>query len=198
MAKSGIESLLAELAGAKKPESIWDNYVPILVTKKRTTIYLTEAISSPGEYNEMCNVLLSAKKDDKITLVINNGGGLAHSAFMVVDAMKKSKATIHGVISGFVASAATIITMYCDTIEVAPYTTALVHNYSHGTEGSGAQVKDYVNFSDNEFTKAVKVIYEGFITEQEMEDISLRDKELWLNAEEIQERWNNKIKVTRS
>ena len=82
--------------------------------------------------------------------------------------------------------------MHCDTIEVADYSDFMIHNYSHGTQGSGAQVKEYVNFADREFTKAVKEIYKGFLTEAEMEDVSTRDKEIWLNKSEVLERWKNK------
>jgi len=178
----------------KEKDSPFEDYVPIIRTSdgRNTKAFLTEGISSPAEYNELCTLLLDAKRGDKVELVINNGGGLSHSAFMIVDAMKKSKAKIHGNITGFVASAATIITMYCDTIEVAPFTSFMCHNYSHGAEGGGAQVKEYVNFTDREFTKAAAEIYANFLTEEELVDISTRDKEVWLNAEEVVERWNNK------
>ena len=94
--------------------------------------------------------------------------------------------------TGSVASAGTIITMECDTIEVAPYAEFMIHNYSHSTSGSGAQVKEYVTFTDNEFKKAVADIYSGFLTEEEMYDISERDKEIWLNQKQVLERWTTK------
>lgn len=173
--------------------SIWDNYVPVVVRDRETTVYLTAGIAAPSEYNEMCAVLKAAHDGDTVIIEINNGGGSVDSAFMIIAAMKESKAHIVGKLSGMVASASTIITMHCDEIEVAPYTQFMIHNYFHGTEGTGNQVKEYVNFTDREFVNAVKEIYAGFITPAEMELVSTNDKELWYGADETMARWVNKI-----
>jgi len=186
-----IAELVADKLG--KPKKVWDNYVPIMKTDDKITIYFTEGISLPAEYNEACYELIHAEVP--VELVINTPGGVASSAFMVCDAMAKCTQPIHGVITGSVASAGTIITMKCDTIEVADHTDFMCHNYNHGTSGSGAQVKDYVNFADREFTKAVKELYAGFLTPEEMTAISEQDKEIWLNKSEVLERWNNRTNI---
>lgn len=175
-------------------KTVWDNYVPIITTGRDTTVYLTGGIEVPSEYNELCHLLMNAYDGDTVTFIINNGGGVSDSAFMVIGAMKESKAHIKGRISGLVASAATVITMYCDELEVAPYTQFMIHNYFHGTQGTGNQVKEYVNFTDREFTAAVQEIYAGFITPEEMNQVSTADKELWFGTEEVIERWANKQK----
>lgn len=184
----------------KEKTRIWDNYVPILrtVDGRQTTAYLNEPIAMPGEYNELCFLLNSAKHGDQFTLVINNPGGSADSAFMIVDAIKSSKAKVHAMLSGTVASAATIITMACGTIEVADYTSWMSHNYNHGTSGSGAQVKEYVNFTDREFTAAAAEIYKDFHTPAELKAISTQDKEIWLNKAEVLARWENKQNPTQA
>ena len=158
--------------------SIWDNYVPIIRSGRNTTVYLTDGIAAPAEYNELCHLIINAYDGYEIIFEINNGGGSAAAAFMVIGAMDMSKAHIKARISGTVASAATIITMHCDEIEVLPYTQFMVHNYYHGTEGTGNQVKEYVNFTDREFTTAVREIYAGFLTTEEMKQVSQDDKEL--------------------
>ena len=173
--------------------SIWDNFVPIIREGRTTTAYLTDNIESPANYNELCHVLLNAYEGDTIIMDINNGGGHSSSAFMITNAMTQCKAHIKGRLSGVVASAATIITMHCDELEVAPYTEFMIHNYFHGTQGTGNQVKEYVNFTDSEFTKAVKKIYAGFITPEEMDQVSKQDKELWFGADETIERWTAKL-----
>ena len=170
--------------------SVWDDYVPIITEGRHTDIYLTSSIDIPAEYNKMCYVLGKAYKEDTSIIHINNGGGSADSAFMITDAMGKSKAKITGKLSGMVASASTIITMHCDKLEIAPYTQFMIHNYFHGAQGTGNQVKEYVNFTDKEFTKAVKKIYAGFLTEDEMREVSSADKEIWMGAEELRKRWD--------
>lgn len=180
-----------EIELPKPKVSIFDNYVPILVSTdtRQVDIYLTEAIGAPSEYNETCLKLKTAKKGDVINIHINNPGGYAGSAFMIVDAIKQSKAKTIAHLYGDVASAATIITMACDDIIVSDYLQFMCHNYSHGTQGGGSQVKEYVNFTDREFSKAVTLIYKGFLSEKEMEQISTQDKEIWLNSDEVKTRW---------
>lgn len=173
-----------------KPEKIWDNYVPILETDERLTVFLTEGIASPPEYNEACYRIANA--DRPVTLVLCTPGGSSATAFMFLNAMEQCKFPIHGRITGEVASAGTIITMRCDTIEVDDFSHFMVHNYSHGAHGSGAQVKDYVDFVDSEFAEAAKVIYKDFLTEDEMTMVSRQDKELWMGKTEVLERWARK------
>ena len=175
----------------KDKSSVWDDYVPIIRSSdnRHTVMYLTDIIEAPCNYNEACFLLDNAKDGDVVTLILNNGGGIVDSAFMLGHSMKNSKATIHGKLSGTVASATTIITMYCDTIEVADYTSFMVHNYSHGAHGSGAQVKGYVDFTDKEFTAAAAEIYKDFLTPAELKSISTQDKEIWLNKDEVLKRW---------
>jgi ATP-dependent protease ClpP protease subunit len=178
----------------KDKQTIWDNAVPILkdADGKSLTIFLTEPIGVPTEYNEACHELRHASADTTVKVILNTPGGIASSAFMIVDAMKACKAPIHGVITGEVASAGTIIAMACTSLEVADYAQLMIHNYSHGTSGSGAQVKEYVSFTDREFTKAMKTIYKGFLSPSEMKQISTQDKEIWLNKDEILKRWEKK------
>jgi len=188
--KSLAEAVKSELA---RPQSVWDDIVPILETDHTITIYLTDQIGEPSDYNEMCHRLITS--DKPVTLVLNTPGGISYTAFMIINAMRQCKHPIHGIITGSVASAGTVITMECDTIEVAPYAEFMIHNYSHGASGTGAQVKDYVDFTDREFSKAVTEIYNGFLTEAEMQKISRDDKEIWLNRDEVLERWARKQSI---
>ena len=139
-------------------------------------------------------MLGKAYKGDTFTFHMNNGGGVVSSATMITAAMAASKATIHGKLSGTVASATTTITMYCDSIEVAPYSQFMIHNYFHGAQGTGSQVKEYVNFTDDEFVKSTKEVYAGFITPSEMGQVSRDDKEIWMGTAETVARWEARKK----
>jgi ATP-dependent protease ClpP protease subunit len=178
----------------KKKTQIWDNYVPILRSKdgKSTTIYLTEGFGEAGEYNEACHTMQTAKKGDTITLIICNGGGSTASAYYFIDSMKQSKATIVGHCTGFVASAATVVAMACSDLTVADNTNFMCHNYAHNAGGSGAQVKEYVDYIDREFRRATTEEYTGFLTDAEIALIVDHDKEVWLNAEDVRARWTTR------
>lgn len=125
------------LQGSDDKNSPFDDYVPIIQSKdgRTTTVYLTDGISYPSEYNKLCYILDNAKSGDTVTLHINNGGGYNDSAFQIINSMKHSKAHIIGKLSGTVASASTIISLCCHELIVADYTAFMVHNYSGGVVG---------------------------------------------------------------
>jgi ATP-dependent protease ClpP protease subunit len=83
----------------------------------------------------MCYVLDTAKSGDVVTIHINNGGGSIDSAFQIINSMKNSKAHIIGKLSGTVASASTVISLYCHELIVADFTAFMIHNYSGGVVG---------------------------------------------------------------
>lgn len=118
------------------PKRIWDLDVPIIHDKKHNKIkvYLTGGIDEPSAYNELCYLLQEATKKDEIHMHLNTPGGIVDSAFMIANAMKRSKAKIIGHLSGTVASAGTLISMACDEIDAENHIAFMIHNYS-GTMG---------------------------------------------------------------
>ena len=128
---------LTDLIVDKDSNSPFEDYVPVIQSQdgRETFVYLTDYISSPSEYNKMCYVLDIAKPGDVVTIHINNGGGSTDSAFQIINSMKNSKAHIIGKLSGTVASASTVISLYCHELIVADFTSFMIHNYSGGVVG---------------------------------------------------------------
>ena len=128
---------LIDLIVDKDSNSPFEDYVPVIQSQdgRETFIYLTDYISYPSEYNKMCYVLDTAKSGDVVTIYINNGGGSIDSAFQIINSMKNSKAHIIGKLSGTVASASTVISLYCHELIVADFTSFMIHNYSGGVVG---------------------------------------------------------------
>lgn len=120
-----------------KSSRVWDQYVPVTTNRHHTEVYLTDQIDEPSEYNEMCAILRNAERGDTVSIYINTPGGMIDSAFMIVDAIKNSKATVIAHLAGTVASAGTIIALSCDKLVVADHTGFMIHNYSAGLSGKG-------------------------------------------------------------
>lgn len=186
---------ILELLGGHEDEkhSPFDDYVPVIQSKdgRSTTIYLTEAISYPSEYNKSCLALESAVPGDNITIKINNGGGSIDSAFQFIDAMKRCKGHIKVEISGSACSAATVITMYAHELYVADFTSFMIHNYSTGMAGKGHELKSYQEHTDKELNSAFRTIYKGFLTDKEMTQV-INGKDIWMGKDEVLSRWVNK------
>lgn len=174
-----------------KSDSIWEDYVPIVQQGNSYHVYLTDIIESPSEYNQFIYLLDNLEHYHTVHIHINNGGGVIDSGFMIRDAVLKCKATTVAHLSGTVASAATVITLACDKLVTSPFLSFMAHNYFHGVQGTGNQVKDYVDFTDRELKRAFKLIYNNFLTEEEIQLVTERDKEVWLNELEVEERWEN-------
>ena len=62
--------------------------------------------------------------------------------------MSKCQAEIVGVLSGTVASAATMIALHCDKLEIAEYTAFMIHSASGGISGKSHETKAYMEFND--------------------------------------------------
>lgn len=172
--------------------SVWNDYVSIVKRGTEYNVYLTNGITYPEYYNELVDLLLNAEEYETINLHINNGGGSIDSAFMIIDAIDKSDATVIAKLSGTVASAATVITLACDHIESAKYVSFMIHNYSTGMQGKGHELKAYQNFTDRELNRAFREIYKGFLTEEEMTKV-IEGTDIWLSEVEVLERWQNRV-----
>ena len=170
--------------GVPEKHSVWDEYVPLVTTGRHTDVYLTDQIEDPSTYAQLVHTLNNAYKGDTVTLHINNGGGYVDSGFMIIDAIKNSKAVVKAKLSGTVASVATIITLACDNIEVANYIQFMIHNYSGGASGKGHEMKAQMDFTDAELNKAFSEIYGGFLTEHEME-LVIAGKDMWMGKDEL-------------
>ena len=113
-----------------KPDSIWELYVPILQNKTTTHVYLTDGIDEPSFYNQLCHSLYCADESDTFYLHINTPGGMLDTTFMLLDAMRNSKAHIIGHLTGTVASAGTIIALTCDELICSDDLSWMSHYYS--------------------------------------------------------------------
>lgn len=170
-----------------KENNVWHEYVPIITNKNITTVFLTDVIESPAIYNETCYKLDTASEAEKFYIYINTPGGILDAAIMLVNSIKKSKASVVAKLSGTVASAGTIITLACDEVEVAPHTAFMVHNYSGGLVGKGHELKAHQEFVDANLNRSFTDLYGGFLTPTEIRQV-INGKDLWMGTEEVQRR----------
>jgi ATP-dependent protease ClpP protease subunit len=170
-----------------KPLSVWDKYVPIIETPTGFRAYLTDEVAAPGEYNELCDKIITAQRHQTIELYINTPGGTIDSALMVIDAIAATKAKVTAHLSGTVASAGTILALACPKIEVPDSLIFMIHNYSAGAAGKGHEMKARQEFIDRHLGKVFKGFYEGFLTSEEITEV-IDGKDMWLSGEEVRER----------
>lgn len=174
----------------RKDQLEWGKHAPIKVVDGITYVYFTDDIQSPAIYNEVVHKLLTATSEDMFVFVINSGGGDVESAIMIVDAVRRSEATVKSFVTGFAASAATILALSAEELEIAEHTPFMVHNYSGGLGGKGHELKARQEFMDKALNDAFKDFYTGFLTEEEMEEV-IDGKDMWMGPEDVRRRWDN-------
>lgn len=171
----------------KDVASTWDKTVPIVARNGVVTAYLISEVYEPECYSELCYTLEHTEAS-QVRLVINNGGGRADAMLSIISSMNKCQCEIVGVLSGSVASAATIIALQCDKLEVAPHTSWLTHYYSGGLEGKGNEIEAQYEFEKVHMPRMFKDLHKGFLTDIEMNKV-IKGKDLWFGTDEILERF---------
>jgi len=181
------ERVVEQCGSTTKPHTVWDDYVPQITKGHHTDVYLHDSIEAPAEYTKVYAALLNADRHDTFTIHINNGGGFVDSGFMLINAVKASKAHVEAYITGTVASISTIIALSCDRITVGDHLSWLSHNYSGGVQGKGGEIKSQMEFMSRELASSFKEVHEGFFTTEEIEAI-INDEDIWLSSSEVRER----------
>lgn len=184
--KSLAEAVKSELS---KPQKVWDDIVPILETDHGITIYLTDGIGAPAEYNEMCYRIRNA--DKPVEIILNTPGGIMESAVMIINAIRDCRHPVTAVVDGSVASAGAMITLVCTHLMCKPHASFMCHEVSmDGVGGKFSDIKNMQNHFEDYFKNLSIDLYTGFLSLEEIEELH-RGKELWFTTDEVVERWDS-------
>lgn len=153
-------------------------------------IILDEDIQEPSYYRDAFHVLRTASEQDMIRLIVNSDGGHMSTAVAFRNAISEANCPVVAIIEGACHSSAAMISLSCDDIEVKPYASNLNHNVSYGSAGTGSDIKAHVEFTSRQTEKFIREVYEFYLSPDEIEDI-LQGRQLWLDDEEMRERWAN-------
>lgn len=156
---------------------------------------LTYTIESFEQVEELVKLLMTANSGDVVKIYICTAGGdLAVSEQIVAciaDAQQRDVLVIAKL--GFqVCSAGTFIALSCSDIEVSPNTQFMCHNWAQwGGYGATTHLIKDMEFSHKQSVRFMRDTYRGFLTTEELEDLIEHPKDIWFDAEEVLERWDN-------
>lgn len=149
--------------------------------------HLDQDILEPSYYRPLITVLNNASENDMVVLNINSGGGMLDSAISVIEALKNTRAQTLACLVGSCYSAATLIALCCDNIDVGEFATLMCHNSSYGLGGYTTDIKDRANFEHKMIAKIYHSVYKDFLVKEEIEYV-LDNKTIWMDADEIIQR----------
>lgn len=131
---------------------------------------------------KVSDALTEANGED-LEISINSGGGEVTSASQIYTELKQYSGKVTVNVTGIAASAASVISMAGDTVNVSPTAQLMVHNASFAASGNN---KDMAHYADI-LTKTNESIANAYVAKSGMskdEALSLMDSETWLTAED--------------
>lgn len=149
--------------------------------------FIDEDVGAPSKYRVLINMLLSASENDTIEIVINSGGGRLDSAVAIISAIMQSQARVVGYVVGDCYSAASMIALACHELYVDEFGTFMVHSASYGVGGAHREVSDRAAFEEGRLNTIYKLIYSGFLTEDEIEKVRC-GYTYWMQTKDVRER----------
>ena len=158
--------------------------------------YLTGRIEEADEYISVFDMIRHASEEDIIKIYVNSPGGDLFTALQFGRAMGDSDATIIVSVEGQCCSAATIIALAADMVELSNHCVWMCHNYSSGMIGKGHELHSQAEFERDWSIKLMKDIYDGFLSESEIQRM-LNGADLWMGADDVMRRLeqrHNKMK----
>lgn len=165
----------------------------ISFTSTNHRFFLDKEISSPENYRDLTQVLLTAQEHETIQLFINSPGGRLDTCVQILYAILASDANVSAIVVGECSSAASMIALACESISISPLAYMMIHEPSYGVADSAHNIKNLTEFNSKRFDTLYDEIYEGFLTPDEIQKVK-DGKELWLTSEEVEERLEKRNK----
>jgi ATP-dependent protease ClpP protease subunit len=149
--------------------------------------YLTGNITDAKEYQDWNQIMRSATENDGIVIHINSNGGEIFTAIQLMRSMADSNATICASVEGMCMSAATLLFLCADVVEVSEHSHFMFHTYSSGNWGKGSEQLQGVMADDKWAKHLFNQVYKAFLKPQEIKDL-IDGKDLWMNPAEVNKR----------
>lgn len=149
--------------------------------------YLSGAITAPEDYVEWFNIIRNATSNDVVKIYINSRGGDADTAIQFMRVLGETDAHVICSIEGSCMSAATMVFLCAQEFEITPHSLFMVHNYSGGIFGKGAEIYDQAVFERKWSMEFMQHIYKDFLTNSEISTL-LDGKDMWMTSTEVMDR----------
>ena len=146
--------------------------------------YICGEIESPECYIDMFDVIRHARPDDTVKIYLNSFGGDLFTAIQFLRVLSESNAEVVVSIEGACMSAATLLFLAADSVEITPHSSIMIHNYSSGTFGKGGEMHWQIQHERKWSEHLFEEVYEDFLSLAEIKSV-LDGKDIWLDSDEV-------------
>ena len=152
-------------------------------------------ISKPSEWHEELYYIRKANsKSDLVNFHVNSFGGRLDTLSVLHGELQKSPAQFHGILEGAAASAGSAIFLMCDTQEVMPLGSMMIHTSQMSYSGAANQMEDFGVAANRQARVFLETFYKDFMTQEEIER-ALDGKEFFFEADEVKERLKKRQEI---
>jgi len=165
----------------------------VKTTKNTYYINIDDDIGEACDYRKICKILREAKEIDEVILVINSAGGFVNTGIQLhnylLDTKAKTKAEVY-----MAYSAASVLMLSCDEIEMKDFSSVMVHSIAMGVVGKIDEIKEHTNFIEKLNKDINTKLYDTFLNDNEMEKI-MSNKDYWFTCDEVKRRLKNWVPI---
>lgn len=155
-----------------------------IISDGRQWIYdwLEMPATSPAKINK---ALLNANGED-VEISINSGGGSVFAGSEIYTALKSYEGNVKGQIVGLAASAASVIAMGVNSLEISPTAQIMIHRASTWGDGNAEDLQKTVDMLEG-IDKSIANAYVLKTGIKHSELLDMMSKETWLDADKAKE-----------
>lgn len=156
--------------------------------------YISGEIESPECYIDMFDIIRHARHDDVVKLYINSFGGDLFTGIQFLRVLSETNALVVVSIEGACMSAATLLFLAADQVEITPHSSIMIHNYSSGTFGKGNEMHLQIQHERKWSETLFRDVYEDFLTAEEVQSV-INGKDIWLDSDNVLERMQKRADI---
>lgn len=157
------------------------------------TYFLDQSVEAPDDYRDLTLLLMTAKPEDTIKLIINGPGGQVDSAVQICNLIAACPALVEGHIVGDACSADAFIALACHSWVMYPTARIMIHSYSGGVIGSQQTIQSSVESSKRQIEHFIKMLASPFLTDEELHDVLNNGRDVWIHQDEFVERFERVV-----
>ena len=151
-------------------------------------LHFNSEIDAPEYYAEFADTLIAAGENDTVSIYFATGGGRDDTMIVIMNLIRNCKARVLGYLIADASSAGSFILLNCDEIYVGDHVDMLVHAGSYGSGGDYATVKAHTEHNWKKTKKLLEETYKYFLTDDEINDVLVNNRQMFLDSEEINRR----------
>lgn len=136
---------------------------------------------------DVSTLMDQVKSNEELEVHINSPGGHVDAGSEIYTALKSHEGKVNVQIVGMAASAASVIAMAGDHVEISPTAQIMIHNVSNIAWGDHRVMQHQAEVLKN-YNKSIANAYILKTGMEQSELLSMMNKETWLNAQQAKEK----------